>query len=49
MTISPVKTRLIRASAFELRSKICGMNAFLLPQESVLVGGLTRCVLAAFL
>src|SRR5580698_694423 len=32
MTISPVRTRLARASAFELRSKICAMNAFLLPQ-----------------
>src|SRR5271170_8382088 len=32
MTINPVRTRLARASAFELRSKICAMNAFLLPQ-----------------
>ena len=29
MTISPVNTRLARASAFELRSKICAMSAFL--------------------
>ena len=31
MTISPVNTRLIRASAFELRSKTCAMSAFLFP------------------
>src|ERR1035437_8851545 len=29
MTISPVKTRLIRAKALELRSKICAMNPYL--------------------
>src|SRR5271163_3277272 len=32
ITINPVKTRLARANAFELRSKICAMNTFLLPQ-----------------
>src|ERR1700679_2572450 len=31
MTITPVNTRLNRASAFELRSKTCAMSAFLLP------------------
>lgn len=31
MTITPVSTRLNRASAFELRSKTCAMSAFLLP------------------
>jgi hypothetical protein len=28
ITISPVKTRLARAKALELRSNICAMNAF---------------------
>src|ERR1019366_6501414 len=30
ITISPVKTRLARAKALELRSNICAMNAFLI-------------------
>src|SRR6185369_13244709 len=36
MTIRPVNTRLMRASAFELRSKTCAMSAF--PASSLWIG-----------
>src|SRR5277367_6152220 len=38
MTITPVNTRLNRASAFELRSKTCAMSAFLLPLHYLRLG-----------
>ena len=40
MTIKPVSTRLARASAFELRSKTCAMDAFLVSSFQCLDGSL---------